>query len=353
MRVKTMIAAILAQSRAPLVVDEVELPKTLRPGQILARVLFSGICGSQLGEIDAVKGEDAHLPHLLGHEAAAEVVECGPGARHALPGDLAVLHWRPGLGIEAEPPVYSWRGRKLNAGRIATFGQYAVVSENRLTVVPPDSPRRLLPLLGCAVTTGLGVAANDARIRPGESAVVFGAGGVGLSVIQGAALAGAHPIIAVDLFDNRLDLSLRLGATHAVNAGREDAPAAARAILAELGHGRGADVCVENTGNAAAIAAAWELADPRGRVVLVGVPRKGEKAAIDTLPLHFGKSITGSHGGGAVPQDDIPRCLGLMRAGKLKLEGLVSEIRPLAEVNAAIDGMRSGITSGRCLIDCG
>jgi S-(hydroxymethyl)glutathione dehydrogenase/alcohol dehydrogenase len=345
-------AAILAQSRSPLIIDEIRLPETLDYGQVLVRLLYTGICGSQLGEIDAKKGEDRFLPHMLGHEASGTVLQCGPGVRHVAEGDLVVLHWRKGLGIESATPVYTWRGRRLNAGWIATFASHAIISENRMTKVPADSPADLLPLFGCAVTTGLGVIVNNARVRVGESVVVFGAGGVGLNVIQGAHLAGAFPIIAVDLFDKRLALATRLGATHAVNSRNQDAPQAIAGILSGYGQPAGADVCIDNTGDTTVIAQAYNLAHGTGRMVCVGVPAVGEAAAIHTLPLHFGKSITGSHGGETMPHEDIPRYLRLLASGRLRLDALITETYPLAAINTAIERMRSGETAGRCLIDC-
>ena len=120
-------AAILVRSREPLVVDEFTLPERLECGQVLVKILYSTICGSQLGEIDAKKGEDRFLPHMLGHEASARVLECGPGVRHVKEGDLVVLHWRKGLGIDAATPVYTWRGQRLNAGWVATFATHAVM----------------------------------------------------------------------------------------------------------------------------------------------------------------------------------------------------------------------------------
>jgi S-(hydroxymethyl)glutathione dehydrogenase/alcohol dehydrogenase len=345
---RRMTAAILETLRAPLVIDEVELPEQLDYGQVLVKVLYSGICGSQLGEVDGVKGEDRYLPHLLGHEGAGDVLQTGPGVRHVKPGDRVVLHWRKGAGIEAAPARYTWRGKPLNAGWVTTFNQYAVVSENRITAVPADSDTTLLPLFGCAVTTGFGVVTNNARVRIGESVVVFGAGGVGLNVVQGAALAGANPVIAVDLHDNRLALARQMGATHCINGTREDTAARIRDIIGP----RGADVCIDNTGNTSVIATAYTLTSARGRTVLVGVPRAGDNASLHTLPLHFGKVLTGSHGGEAEPAEDIPRYLGMLHAGRLSLAPLVTERYPLADINAAMDRMRSGELAGRCLIDC-
>src|SRR6201993_905094 len=132
MQIKTARAAILAQSRQPLVVDEIALPEALDVGQVLVKVLHTTICGAQINEIDAVKGPDKFLPHLLGHEASAEVVEIGPGVTAVKPGDTVVLHWRPSNGIQSRTPAYSWCGQKLNAGWVTTFNQYAVISENRM-----------------------------------------------------------------------------------------------------------------------------------------------------------------------------------------------------------------------------
>ena len=207
MQVKTAKAAILAQSRQPLIVDEITLPETLGVGQVLVKVLYSTICGAQINEIAAAKGPDKFLPHLLGHEASAQVVEIGPGVTTVKPGDTVVLHWRPSQGIQCQPPAYQWRGQKLNAGWVTTFNDYAVISENRMTVIDPDYDLRNAPLLGCAVTTAAGVINNDAKVKIGESVVVFGVGGVGLNVVQFAELAGAYPIVAVDLIDSKLDMA--------------------------------------------------------------------------------------------------------------------------------------------------
>ena len=180
----TMRAAILVEQKKPLVIDEVQLPDSLEIGQVLVKVHFSGICGSQIGEINGAKGPDAYLPHLLGHEASGVVLEVGPGVKHVKPGDLVVMHWRKGLGIEGDPPKYMWRGNKLNAGWIATFNEYAIISENRVTPIAPSVDPQIAALFGCAVTTGFGVIENNAKLKIGESVVVFGAGGVGLNIVQ-------------------------------------------------------------------------------------------------------------------------------------------------------------------------
>src|SRR5437870_13197676 len=130
MQIKSSQAAILKQSREPLVVDEIIFPDALDVGQVLVQVLYTSICGAQINEIEAVKGPDKFLPHLLGHEASATVVETGPGVKSVKPGDTVVLHWRPSQGIQSSTPVYQWRGQTVNAGWVTTFNEHAVVSEN-------------------------------------------------------------------------------------------------------------------------------------------------------------------------------------------------------------------------------
>lgn len=342
---RVMKAAILVEQRQPLVVAEIALPSTLDVGQVLVRIHFSGICGSQLGEIDGAKGPDKFLPHLLGHEGSGTVQAIGPGVRHVAPGDKVVLHWRKGQGIECAPPAYSWDGRKVNAGWVTTFNEWAVVAENRLTRIPPDSDLEVAALFGCAVTTGFGVVVNNARVTIGESVVVYGAGGVGLNIVQAAALVSAWPIIAVDLHDNRLALAERMGATHLINARTGDAPARIAEILGGL-----ADVFIDNTGNPEIIQFGYSAVKPQGRVVLVGVPRKGADIRIHSLPLHFGKVLTGSHGGEAVPEIDIPRYQTLHQRGRLRLDELITRRCGLDGINDAIAGMRDGSIAGRCMV---
>ena len=342
-----MRAAILTQLRQPLVVGDVQLPDSLEAGQVLVKIHFSGICGSQLGEIDGAKGEDKYLPHLLGHEGSGTVVEAGPGVRHVKVGDTVVLHWRKGAGIESVPPAYSWNGATVNAGWVTTFNEWAVVAENRVTRIPADSDLRIAALFGCAVTTGFGVVTANAKVKIGDSVVVFGAGGIGLNIVQAAALSGAYPVIAVDRFANRLELASQLGATHTIDATEQDAEAAIREIVGP----QGVDCFIDNTGAPQIIELGYKLSKPQGRVTLVGVPRAGNNVSLFSLPLHFGKVVAGSHGGEATPHEDIPRYMNLVRAGRIDLSKLITAVYPLAQVNQAIEDMRSGATAGRTLIE--
>ena len=223
----------------------------------------------------------------------------------------------------------------MNGACVTTFNEYAVVAENRLTVIPEDSDLEVSALYGCAVTTGFGVVLNNARLRIGESVAVYGAGGIGLNVVQAAALVSAYPVIAVDLHDAKLRLALELGATHVINASREDAVKAIRTIAGT----RGIDCFIDNTGLPAVIDKGHELTAPQGRVVLVGAPKHGSEIEVP------------AHGGEAIPQADIPRYQNLFRHGRLKLKELITDRFPLAEINTALDKMRGGLIAGRCLLE--
>lgn len=341
-----MRAAILVEQHQPLVVADIELPETLSFGQVLVQVHYSGICGAQINEIEGAKGPDKFLPHLLGHEGSGTVLDIGPGVKTVKKGDHVVMHWRPSSGLQAEPPTYQWDGRKVNAGWVTTFNDCAVISENRLTVIPPDFDLKLAPLFGCAVTTAMGVINNDAQVKIGQSVVIFGLGGVGLNIAQSAELVSAYPIVGVDIVDSKVEMAKQWGATHTFNS--KTTPDLAAEIRNIVGP-QGADVVVETTGNARVIELAYELTHPDGKTILVGVPRKGDNISIYSLPLHFKKVLTGSHGGSAEPHLEIPRYIRLYQAGKLKLDGLITHQFSLDEINDAIALMRTG-EAGRCVL---
>ncbi len=344
--VKTMKAAILTELNKPLVVAQIELPKTLAFGQVLVRVHYSGICGAQFNEIQGAKGPDKFLPHLLGHEGSATVLAVGEGVVRVKPNDHVVMHWRQSDGIQSPTPTYYWNGRKVNSGWVTTFNDHAVVSENRLTVIPNDFDMKIAPLFGCAVTTAMGVINNDAHVKIGQSVVVFGVGGVGLNIIQSAQMVSANPIIGIDLFDKKLDMAKRFGATHCFNSkDNQDHLAQIRKIVGE----KGADVVIDTTGNARVIETAYDLTHPDGKTILVGVPRKGDNISIYSLPLHFKKVLKGSHGGSAQPNLEIPRYIDLMKKGKMTLEGIITHEFKLEQINEALNTIRRGET-GRVVI---
>lgn len=330
-------AAILVENRQPLVIDEVELP-LLKSGQVLVEIHATRICGSQIGEIDGVKGPDKFLPHLLGHEAGGIVREVGGDVTHVAPGERVVCHWRPGAGCFAGGAVYDWNGRPVNAGPITTFQQMAVLSENRVTKVPDDTDFELCCLLADTLTTGFGIINNDAHVHAGESVVIFGAGGIGLGAVLGAKLAGASHIIAVDIYPHKLAKAVAYGATETINSAQEDVLKRVHQVLGDL-----ADVVIDGTGNPKVIETAYDLTRLRGgRCVLFGVLPKDKKVSINTLPLHFGRTLTGSEGGQSQPHEDIPRILAQLDATKTDWRGFITHRGKLEDVNHLMDQMRAG-----------
>lgn len=330
-------AAILVENRQPLVIDEIELPP-LKPGQVLVEIHATRICGSQIGEIDGVKGPDKFLPHLLGHEAGGIVREVGGDVTHVAPGDRVVCHWRPGAGCFAGGAIYDWNGRPVNAGPITTFQKMAVLSENRMTKVPNDTDFELCCLLADTFTTGFGIINNDAHVHAGESLVLAAAGGIGLGVVLGAKLAGAEPIIAVDLHDHKLAKAREYGATHTINASHEDVVAKIREILDGL-----ADVTIDGTGNPRVIEMLYDLTRERGgRCVLFGVMPSDQRVSLHTLPLHHGRILTGSEGGQSRPEKDIPDILGILTSEKILWRDFITHRGRLEDVNDLTAKMRAG-----------
>ncbi len=330
-------AAILETLDSPLIVDEIEIPAPGK-GQVLVRVYCSGVCGTQLEEISAKR--DPHLPHLLGHEGAGMVKAIGEGVTQVKVGDHVVMHWRRGAGIESTFPKYPWGQRTVGGGLVTTFNEHALVSENRLTPIAKDIPWSVAALMGCAVTTGLGVVFKEAKLHAGESIAVIGCGGVGLNIIQAAAMISASPIFAFDILDKKLEMAKLFGATMAWNIKKE--PIAFGNV----------DVVVDCTGDVALIEKGLEIVASRGRMILVGLPHGKQSSTIQihNMRQHFtGKKIIFSEGGSTDPNTDIPRYLRLFKTDKLKLIELITHRFLLGDINKAIAALNSG-DCGRCLV---
>ena len=341
-----MKAAVLYKLNTLLMVmGGLEVPN-LDIGHVLVEVHSSGICGKQIGEISGHFGTDMYLPHLLGHEGGGVVSEIGAGVTTVKKGDHVVMHWRKGVGIESKPPVYKYDNIDIGAGLITTLNDYAVVSENRLTKIDNDMPFNIAALMGCAVTTALGIINNEAQLKIGQSIAIFGCGGVGLNVIQGAAMVSANPIIAIDRIDKKLDLANAFGATHTINTESMDVQDALFSIMGK----QKIDICIDCTGNVNLIDLAYNLTASKGKLILVGQPAYNEKLIINNMAKNYdGKQMFASQGGLTNPTVDIPRYLNLYKKGKLNLDKLITHTFELDKINEALDTVRRGET-GRCMI---
>lgn len=342
-----MKAAILKTLNQPLIVTDVGLTP-LMFGQVLVKNLVSGICGAQLEEIKGNKGNGGFVPHLLGHEACGIVQEVGPGVTKVQQGDKVVLHWRKGDGIESDFPRYEYDGRLIQSGKVTTFSEYSIVSENRLTQVPKETPNDLAALLGCALSTALGVIKGAAKVRYGESVVIIGVGGIGLNLIRYAVQAGAYPVVAVDIADKEY-MARKVGAHFFIN---RKTVALAHALEQVVGISK-ADVIISTVGDSETIQESVPLLSGIGRYVMVGMPLLGESIEIKNASHFFdgeGKIFMATQSGGFNPTLDIPRYLQMAKSGALNMDGIITRRIRLDEINDALDEMRAG-KAGRIMID--
>lgn len=341
-----MKAAVLETIDAPLVVGEVELTP-LTPGQVLIKVLVTGICGAQLEEIQGHKGNAKFVPHLLGHEACGIVEEVGAGVTRVKKGDKVTMHWRKGDGIESDFPKYIYKGKEISSGKVTTFSEYSIVSENRVTPVPSDTPNDLAALLGCALSTGIGVV-QAVNVKSGENVVIIGVGGMGLNLIRAARNAGARTVVAVDVADKRA-LAENVGAHFFIQT---TVTPLAEGIESIAGI-RNADVIISTVTDKKTTEEAIPLLAPSGRYVLVGQPVPGESIVI-TNASHFhegeGKVLMGTQSGGFYPTRDIPVYLEMVKRGETSIDGIITKRIKLEQINEAIDEVRAG-KAGRIMID--
>jgi S-(hydroxymethyl)glutathione dehydrogenase/alcohol dehydrogenase len=342
-----MKAAILQVLNSPLQIRvDLQLP-TLRRGQILVKLAYSGVCHSQLMEIQGKRGEDKYLPHLLGHEGTGVVVETGADVTKVLPGDRVVLGWIKGSGIEAGGVQYQCGHGPVNAGSVTTFNSYAVVSENRCVKLPDGVPMDVGVLFGCAVLTGAGIVTNTVRPTKGASVAVFGLGGIGLSALMALMTYECKYVIAVDVSEEKLQLAREFGATHVVNASEHDPVQ----FIRELTEGSGADYAIEAAGLPETIERAFDSVRRKGGLcVFASHPAHGRRISLDPFELICGKQISGSWGGGSDPDRDIPIFAKLYLDGRLPLEKLITRRYRLDDINQAIDDLEQGRV-GRPLIE--
>lgn len=331
-------AAILYKLNKPLRVEEIEIP-ALQRGQVLVKMLASGICRSQLNEIKGFKGADKYLPHLIGHEGAGIVEKTGPGITKVKPGDYVVLSWIKGKGLDASGAVYRQGAKKINSGAVATLSEYTVASENRLVKIPRQIPPDKAALLGCAVATGAGIMLNTLKAGRDSSVAVIGVGGIGASAILAAKMSGCRRIVAIDTLKEKLAFAKRLGATETYRSGKKSARLSQSPV----------DFAVESSGSPEAMETAFGIIKDQGTAVIAGNLKKGTRISIDPFELIKGKKIIGTWGGSTVLDRDIPRYAMAYLEGKIKLGLLITHSFKLKDINRAFAVLEKG-KAGRVMI---
>jgi Zn-dependent alcohol dehydrogenase len=330
------------------------------PGEVRVKLVASGVCGT---DGHAVEGTHPirQLPVVLGHEGAGIVESVGPGVTALVPGDHVVCALAVPCGrcreclLGKAEDCNSDARRQAMAGLMAdgtsrlryrgkavypffgvgTLAEFTTVREQQAVRIDPALPLDEFCLAGCGVITGVGAVLNVARVQPGDSVVVVGCGGVGVNVIQAARIAGASTIVAVDAIPDKLDLAIKLGATHRIDA-RGDVAAA----LAEI-EPAGADAVFEVVGNPELLARCLGMTRVGGACVMVGIPPVGSSATVDSFALNANRRLLGCRGGAVVPSRDIARLAAFYRSGQLHLDKLIGQRLPLAEVFGALDQLGS------------
>ena len=356
-------AAILFEVGQKLEVREVDVQDP-GPGEVRIQMVAGGVCHSDL---HVMTGHlSAPLPAILGHEGAGIVADIGAGVTSVRPGDHVIPLWRLSCGeceycTGGRPALcpagteIRWSGRLLDGtsrfkldgqeikhfAGVSSFSNYTVLPEKAVLKIPDDLPLERAALLGCAVITGFGAVVNAAQVKPGRTVAVFGVGGVGINVVQGAVLAGAGKIIAVDLLESRLEHAKRFGATHVVNASAGDPVEQIR----DLTGGRGVDYAFEVVGLPITMRQAYDSLAKRGVAMVVGITPTTAEVTVPSLSLVYEERVlTGSLYGSAAPKTDIPRLIDLYRAGRLMLDELLTRSYPIEEINQAYDALQSGET---------
>jgi len=346
-------AAVCRAFGEPLSIETLRLAPP-QDSEIRVRVRASSICHSDITYMDGGWGGEDALPAVFGHELAGAVTDLGP----AVPpggigvGDRVLVSLLRSCGhcerceagspaqcaaeyaIDSAPRLADGQGRPVRAGlRVGGFAESVVVDASQVVKLPAHVADDVACLISCGVLTGFGAAINTAQVQVGDAVAVIGCGGVGLNCIQGAALAGAMPLVAIDVSDDKLERARTFGATDAIDATSEDVTGRARALT----EGRGFEVVLAAVGSAQAIERALPLLAPEGALVVVGMPPYDQRVSLNATDLaHFGQRILGCKMGDARLRVDAPRLFRLYRSGRLRLDELVASRRPLGEINEAL-----------------
>lgn len=328
-----MKAAVLTALGMPLELMELEVPGP-ESGQVLVDIQVSGLCGAQLQEIRGEKGNSRFIPHLMGHEGFGVVREAGAGVTKVRAGDFVSLHWRQGSGLSGVAPRYhSAHSESVGGGPVTTLATSALISENRLTKVPADTPPALGALLGCALTTSFGLVQNQLDLPFGASVGVLGCGGLGLAVIAALRERGAGAIFGIDINDGKRQLATSMGATAFIKS--LDQPV---------------DILIDTTGVEPLVEASLSQLKPGGQLALLVNNSRSYILPSTRLFAGEGMRIVPTQGGGSNPDLDIPRLESYLRGRDSIWRELVTHTFPLSRINEAIDVLKSG-AAGRILIE--
>lgn len=335
--VKYAYAAVLEKIGYPLSLKTIEIPKLL-DGQVLIKILYSGVCRSQLMEVKGKRGNDPWIPHLLGHEGSGIVIDKGNGVTKVNLNDEVILGWIKGSGLEAPGAVYQCNNKKINSGRVTTFSNYSIVSENRLVKKPTTLSFDTAVLFGCALPTGAGMVFNEIKPKQSHNAIVLGLGGIGLSALMALKSKKLKSIVALDISDEKLRLAKQLGATDVLNVGDVDFSKKIQYLIND-----GADFCIESAGTVSSIELGFSLIKKHGgKLLFASHPPEGDLIKLPPYDLISGKKIAGSWGGSTYPDSDIPIIYSAFARSGSNLEALITKRYSLDQINQALEDLENG-----------
>ena len=330
-------AAVLFELNKPLEIRTLK-PRSLESGQVFVKILYSGVCRSQLMEVSGLRGDDRWLPHLLGHEGSGVVEDVGPDVKKFKKGDEVILSWIKGNGIEAQGAMYDSDDVVINSGKVTTFSNYSVVSENRLIKKPKNLDFDTAILFGCALPTGAGMVINEINVNLESSVVVIGLGGIGMSAIAMLLSLKIKNIIAIDISAKKLDLVKSWGVNHTIDASKPNI----QELVQEIFPG-GAEYCIESAGRVSTIELGFSLLNRnKGQLLFASHPPEGEKIRLSPHELISGKSIAGSWGGAIDPDRDIPILYHNFISANFPLNSLLTKPYTLLNINKALEDLESG-----------
>jgi S-(hydroxymethyl)glutathione dehydrogenase/alcohol dehydrogenase len=350
-----MKAAVCYETGKPLVIEEIDIDSP-KKGEVKVKMAATAVCHS---DIHAIMGElPQPFPCVPGHESAGYIEEVGEGVTSVKPGDPVVASLLTSCGKclycttgrthlckmltpqKAGTPFHNKQGKDLDQMfGIGSFAEYTILDESQVVKIPADMPLESASLLACGVITGFGAVVHRAKVEVGSSCVIIGTGGVGLNAVQGAAISGAYPVIAVDLADSKLEAAKKFGASHTVNSSKVDAVETVKGMT----EGRGADYVFVTVGNAEAARQGFSMSGPCGTTVMVGLPKFEDTITLSPIEFIGGEKVmTGSYMGTTNLKYDIPKMVDMYQAGILKLDELITKRYPLEQINEAIDAVLKG-----------
>lgn len=325
-------AAVLVKNNSNLILKDVFHKNILEKDQVLIKLFYTGICGSQIGEINGIKGKDKFLPHLLGHEATGEVLQVAKNVTKFKKKDKVILHWQTNKIKDSKVPnYYDNNGKTINAGWVTTFNNYAIVSQNRVSYLPKKISLIKGVLFGCSLTTAYGSIFNSSKINLNRDnkIIIVGFGMIGQALLSLLFKKNQH--VEIIEKNEKKNKFLKKNFPN-INSFKNTKDLKKNSY----------DIIYETTGNTKLIENSYELINDKGKLILIGVPKHNSKIKINTLGINYGKKIIGSYGGNIIPEKDIPKLVSLIKKNKINLRKLISGPYKFRNINTIINNIKTG-----------